>query len=508
MPIRLSNYRPSDSSNVTVSFQAMVNDAVARGRAVELEPVTYHIGKVIVPPGLTINGNGATLRMIDSQVDGTRLLSTATGETGRDPIRISDITFDMNRLGQGTYLGGELEHHAGIFADADDQEDRLRVYVTNCEFIDSAGDGIDCFRNVHLIARGVKARDIFRSGILNNGGNCIMDIDGYHGSGATHIAQLESEVFPGAEGYGNNRRSHWFINNACVEVSSGGNAQPNQMEAFDGGSVTITNSYFENGLSYVAGHNNAALGVHAETFLKVENSTLFQGQSSSIRNPQNAKISNSTIIGVNETGSAFTDPAVLSVTPFYLNSTDVTHSDVEFIACNFKHLSAESGELWRGISVASVEDFSHVCRVIDCVFDESLEFGIEQQGGGVFHVDGGDFQPTKCFYWSSNATYESEIHVGRISLGSSTTYGRLDIESGSSITHDGTLIDSSSNVFDAGSTVAGDIKGFRTIIGATATGPSLVRDEFVAIGPSVGNPRKWIAINSHATAGTWVQVDL
>ena len=197
----------------TAAVQAAVNAAKAAGGGagvVSFRPgATYLVTSVDVMAGITLEGNGATIRRPDRTPGKfTRMFTTQKhpwlSDADSPPLVLRDLTLDGNRQNQGEYRNYELEHAALLFLAAAEvgeaKRGRLRAVVQNCTFKDSPADGPHVYTGVEVRFTDCTSVDCFRGGLSVTGGYSVIQISNFVGKGETHASGLQYEVDGGGFG--------------------------------------------------------------------------------------------------------------------------------------------------------------------------------------------------------------------------------------------------------------------------------------------------------------------
>ena len=210
----------------TAAVQAAVDAAhAAGGGTVAFRPgATYLVTQVDVMAGITLDGNGATVRRPDKTPNKfTRTFTTSNrlwvSDADSPPLVVRDLTLDGNRQNQGPYDKYELEHASLLFfmgaEGAAAKRGRLRAVVENCTFKDSPADGAQVFTNVDARFSNCAAVDCFRGGITVTGGHSIVQISNFVGQGQTHRSGLQWEI-DGA-GFGESFANESTVDGAVID---------------------------------------------------------------------------------------------------------------------------------------------------------------------------------------------------------------------------------------------------------------------------------------------------
>jgi len=210
----------------TAAVQAAVDEAAkAGGGKVEFRGgAIYLVTSVNLSSGITLEGNGATVRRPDKTPGRfTRMFTTQNhpwlSDADSAPLVIRGLTLDGNRQNQGAYSKYEIEHAHLLFlmgAEAPAaQRGRLRVIVDGCTFKDSPADGVSVFTNVAAQITNCTAIECFRGGIVVTGGHTTVQVSNFTGRGVTHRSGLHWEV-DGA-GFGGSMATDSIVQNVLLD---------------------------------------------------------------------------------------------------------------------------------------------------------------------------------------------------------------------------------------------------------------------------------------------------
>ena len=224
----------ADGSDISSVMQAVAAQSAAWGvKAVGTGGKVYVCTDIDIPYGFHWDGRGCTLRQPDNSPNFHRLFTTIDlpdGPLTEDPraIVIENTTFDGNRLNQGAYTGGELEHNHAIFATAATtggfsvfDEYHLHLHVRNCHFKDWVGDGVAIWKNVVATIDSCHFTDNWRADISMTGGHGQTTVTNYHGHSHSqnHPNHIDHEVDSG--GFNGSFVHHMTVENASTDGSAG-----------------------------------------------------------------------------------------------------------------------------------------------------------------------------------------------------------------------------------------------------------------------------------------------
>jgi hypothetical protein len=195
----------------TAALQAAVDALHAQGGgALYFSPGTYLVKSVVLYEGLTLCGEGATIKRPDAtaaeKASGaakwTRTFTTYangaatySGDADSAPLVLRGLTIDGNRKGQGSHANYELEQAHLVFLAGDAKKPgKLRVTVEDVVLRDSPADGIAIFHNVHATITSTSAHDCFRGGFTVLGGWTQVDVKGFKADGVEFDTGIDMEL--------------------------------------------------------------------------------------------------------------------------------------------------------------------------------------------------------------------------------------------------------------------------------------------------------------------------
>lgn len=225
-PVDAFGAKGDGQADDTAAVQAAVDAAAGAGGGVVAfrGGGTYLVTSVDLPPGITLDGNGATVRRPDKTPGRyTRMFTTQNrpwiSDHDSPVLLVRDLTFDGNRQNQGPYLKYELEQSHLLFLMGAEgtaaKRGRLRAVVQNCTFKDSPADAVSVYTNVSVKISDCASYDCFRGGITVVGGHTVVQIHNFTGQGDTHPSGLQYEVDGG--GFGNSHVTESVISNVIID---------------------------------------------------------------------------------------------------------------------------------------------------------------------------------------------------------------------------------------------------------------------------------------------------
>lgn len=134
--------------------------------------------------GMRLYGNGGTLKLISNSPK-YRLMLTI-GESSDDDRNLTstirDVIFDGNCFNQGDFDNYEKEQQIGIMVshtNYQNDENKTKVNISNCQFNNFCGDGTHVFVNSIVNFSNIIAQDCFRGGIVASGAWSHINIDNF-----------------------------------------------------------------------------------------------------------------------------------------------------------------------------------------------------------------------------------------------------------------------------------------------------------------------------------------
>ena len=217
---------------------------------------TYLCYSLTVPPGIKINGNGATLKKPDLSKDPynmsadamkwIRLMSITHNDTedSKNTI-IENLNFDGNCWTMWQVSDGYSQEQASLLiANGDSSKPgRLNLYINNCSFVDNVSDGIHIVQNVKVNIANCKSRDCFRGGLTITGGNSTITVDGFIFESPNTNDGIDVEI--DSKGYGDSKISQITMSNIILDKDLDISVTP-------GSVVTLNNVILKKGCFYLA----------------------------------------------------------------------------------------------------------------------------------------------------------------------------------------------------------------------------------------------------------------
>ena len=158
--------------------------AINTGKTVEFAPKTYMCFDLeIEDVPVTLHGNGATLKRPELDIDPynktvDQMKWTRTLNIHEDCI-IKDLNFDNNCFTMWQVSDGYAqEQSASVIAGNDSK--KIRFNIDNCNFKNSAGDGLHIVTNVIAQINNCTSADCFRGGFVSTGYGSEINLNGWN----------------------------------------------------------------------------------------------------------------------------------------------------------------------------------------------------------------------------------------------------------------------------------------------------------------------------------------
>jgi hypothetical protein len=236
----------------TDALQAAI-DAVrdGGGGTVELRAdAVYLVSSVDIQHGLTLEGNGARILRPARHANGVRTLTTQyrpaeTEEEHARPIVLRNLTVDGAIQEQGAFRDYEQEQSSLIFLNGlKDTPWRQKVEIRDVTVMNSVSDGIHLWTATEATITNLRGIDCFRGGLTITGGDNLVRLQGYRGSGEFTGAHIDIELDTLSNG-----RFHGDFEIRDAIVEDGPYTRPSDVECGDGGRAVIENCAFRSGFT-------------------------------------------------------------------------------------------------------------------------------------------------------------------------------------------------------------------------------------------------------------------
>lgn len=499
----------------TAAIQTAVDAVIAAGASgtVNFPSGTYIVSMVEIRIGdypitlQTLSGNNrAVLKMKDAQGKFNRMFTTCKNrniwiyESANDSglLKFSNLDFDCNRGGQGSYQNYELEHQAAIYVDASPaMAGRIRVEVDNCSFYDGAADGMAVCANVEANLHDFTTHDFFRGGVTNGSGYTTIDLSNWTDTSGGELGGLQIES--DSAGYNND----WAVQITMTDctVCTFDLAFYNG-STFTGDNITVTGE----GAFYIYAPNST---------VNISDSVFYAGGVSNthIYYPGNTTFNNCTFYATaTDSGTVF---APVRIYPNISGGT-ATNQTCLFQNCDFEvDASVESSDTTYAIWVnADYNTWNNMVRVVGGTIASGYDYGVYFNQGGTGYVKDVTINAATALSWGASGAYYVTATVENVLFGSSVTtseYLKLYYVN-NSLTHTDVFLDSDVNTiasYYSGSGMSSAVySGARYVTGAVSplsvntpgfTGDIYQLDPL----PAAGQTFQWRCSSGHKTAATW-----
>lgn len=240
------------SADDTDALQAAI-DAVRDagvGTVALREGAVYLVSSVDIQHGLTLEGNGARILRPPSHANGVRTLTTQhrpaqTAEEHARAIVLRNLTVDGAIQEQGAFREYEQEQSSLIFLNGQkDGPYRQVVRISDVTVRNSVSDGIHLWTATEATITDLRGVDCFRGGLTITGGDNLVRLDGYRGSGEFTGAHIDIELDTLSNG-----RFHGDFEIRDAIVEDGPHTRPTDIECGDGGRAVLENCAFRSGFT-------------------------------------------------------------------------------------------------------------------------------------------------------------------------------------------------------------------------------------------------------------------
>ena len=480
----------------TAAVQAAIDAAAkAGGGTVGFRGgATYLVRSVNLMPGITLDGNGATVKR-PAKTPGrfTRMFTTQNhpwvADADSPPLVVRDLTLDGNRQEQGPYLNYELEHAALLFLIGAEGEaakkGRLRAVVQNCTFKDSPADGPHVYTNVAAQFSDCTSIDCFRGGLTVTGGHTVVQVSNFVGRGDTHRSGLQFEV-DGA-GFGKSGVTETTVNGMVIDgdfdcglapgstfIASNVICRRPVLHVYAPGSrVMISDSTFAVGVQ--DGYVNRLVHPGDVTFRNCR----FTVTESAEATEADRKLAGLSIFW-NISGTAHTGMRVRLLDCVFDADATVEAADTTYAVYTTPDAAANDNRLTvRGGEVSAAYDY-----------------GVHMTQGGRVHLQGTRIEAATGVYWGVSAGFNAEMEVDAVVTTGATAMHVGSSGADSTLTHRNVEVDEATAALTTTYGLAANIyRGGRVV--HVDSGPSgrvagLVGDRARLKAPVGGQVCEWI----------------
>ena len=160
-----------------------IQKAFDSGKAVEFSPKTYICFSLVSNNPLNIRGNGATLKkpqldiepynMTVNEMNWIRILTIT------EDCNIDGVTFDNNCFTMWQVSDGYAQQQSSSVI-ARGGSKKIDLIISNCNFNNSASDGLHIVENINANISNCRSEDCFRGGLVCTGYGSEINVDGWN----------------------------------------------------------------------------------------------------------------------------------------------------------------------------------------------------------------------------------------------------------------------------------------------------------------------------------------
>ncbi|OYQ68259.1 hypothetical protein [Aerococcus sp. 1KP-2016] len=518
--------RPTDIDD-SERFQRAMNYAHSVKKPLVLNGGVYYVRMLNIPTGLTLIGNGATLKkpnlsappynMTTGEMKWTRLAEVKdySGDVDSDMTHISDLTFDGSCWDMWDTPSFAQEQASLLIAWADTaKKGRVKIRLDNCHFVDNVSDGIHLWTNVDAQINNCSSYDCFRGGLVITGGYTRVNVNNFSSSSNLLPDGIDVEV--DANGYGGTRAVELNFNNITIDTD------------FD---FEIPNDSYGNINNVILSKDRGTsyLGVGFNSILNVTNSRFVSKNSTTNNNrlllSGAAKFKNCQFLARPRENSNLEDRALYIYSYMMDDPKGVVGKSwtATFDDCHFGYL----GDNYKEVPTTGIYTrYSAVTTVIieNCHFDDTLSLGIHSQIKNL-HTRNNRYAcyNTALYHISNQYNVGNEIVIDNpILINKSIKY--LEIESaGAIIRHLNTVLtDENSRIYGQNIANSSESSYYQTFIGNrliyTKIDPTISPylrgipgDVAISTTPVIdGNTKVWRCVRSSTASSpynsVWVEI--
>ena len=490
----------------TAAIQAAIDHAVSgEGRILHFPPGTYRVKSVDVQAGLSLLGYGAIIKKMPQEPKFSRTFTTQNrkhlGAHDSEPLIIKGFTFDGSRTEQGTYEDYSLEQQHMIFLQGDPAgAGRLTAIIEDCTFRDGVADAISVYTNVAATISNCRATDVFRGGVVITGGHSEVHLSNFTAQGAVHATGIDVEV-DGA-GYKGSFETHITATNLRLDGD------------FDVG-IHDGSTFHGSNIHSVAGPFNLYA---RDATIRIMNSTFgvgpFSSSSNRIVHPHDVSFSHCTFIA-HPSGSTTPVERIAAAHVYWnISGTDERDQQLRFIDCDFLMHDTPTPESTRyAVYVeADQQPRNNQLLLLGGRIAPGYDFGVYLNQGGNATLRDVFLDAETGVHLGATADYPLQILLDGLRYGentTTTTHINAAIP-GSRIEHQNIHLPARQNrIGTAYGLVGNTYVGGRTITGPAPPQdtPGLQGDTYQLESARPGQPYRWICVESHPNAATWVAVE-
>lgn len=188
-------------SDDTAALTRVIDAAKAQKYThVVFKKATYLMNGISVPPGLTLMGNCATLKIKDYQNGWVRLLNVPgkygyVGALDAPQTHIRGFTFD-GQFDEAKFIP-DSKHQGGVFVSGTRGQGKIKVLVQNSHFANIYGDGVYLYHNNDVVVNRISAANIDRCVVCIGGAANKLLTQNMHGFTSKTLFDIEPNVEDG-----------------------------------------------------------------------------------------------------------------------------------------------------------------------------------------------------------------------------------------------------------------------------------------------------------------------
>lgn len=491
-----------------------INNAAAVGSAFLVFPTgtTTMASSVNPTAGQTWSGYGATLKMIASQPNFTRLVSIAyTGASDSNQTTIEGLTLDGNRDNQGTFTGGALEQSHCLFAAASGVG-KLNLIVRDVTTRNSCGDGIALYTAISAQITNCAGVNCWRQAISVTGGGSTLQVANYRESGLGRVATVRYSGGIDIEEDSADAAGNVWTNVELVncQLTDNLNLLPNVGSLIVVSNVTVGGKN-GGGLSIVGPSGTTPVN------FQFTNCTFYQdainATSNEIARYGNCEFTQCTFVAqrLADDGGAENIYCLRPVPN--IGADGCVNQTVTLTRCQFLYGTTATGsDTVIGLDMAANNTSgNNKVQTINCYFGKSLNFSFAMDQGGYGTSIGDTFDAPAKQYFFGSATSQTCVALieSPVTIGTASSYWFSSSNvAGNTFTFRNVKLTAANNTF--GGTVTAvtlTADSSRTVYGtadpASASTAGFKGDLYVSSTPTAAADYQWVATTTSDSAAVW-----
>lgn len=518
-----------DGTDETVKIQAAI-DATLRTPGVRTEGSgtvlfergkTYRVDELLLPVGITLDLNGATLLRIDpkpledpQQVTKWRETFIVHWSSDLDSpvLTVRNGVLDGNRAAQGDFTGHKLEHAHLMFVAADLHKlGRLRLHVDNMVFRNGPADGISMTDNVDAQISNSRFQACWRGAITLTGSNSRVQVVNVRiqntaiDQGGIDLEADDNPTHPELVG-----RNVFELTNVDIDGGFDIYPGPNGVGLCTNVNVREPIFYINGALSRLHFQNcNFAIGAVNDSHNRVVSpgDCTFEGCTF-------------TLTEVREAGTD-TNRQFAAIRLFWnVGAEGITNQRLRLVNCVWRaDASIEPGDVLYGVSVLAQTAASGNRLIVEnAEIPGTFDYGISFEQGGILRARGGHIAAATAFRWSTVASggYLMDVTVDGVDVRGTSRYAEMHgADPGTVIRQRNLLITSEAEaaIFQGGTdmNVSTWLGGREILVDSSPVGRiGGIRGDVARLRtpPAAGGAYEWVCTVGNDTGGyaTWKQL--